>query len=137
MEIYLSLLVFISCATISYAYTSGIYVDNHFQKQTVLVDKLHGNHKRAIKQEILNLLGLEKRPKPTSKGTKYSAPHYMLDLYQTLEFNEGDLQQEDEHDFIVKRMLQSKNLTLPGMEDRVGQADMIMSFVHHSEYIIL
>jgi hypothetical protein len=122
----------IFCITSCVANTSGIYIDNELDRQSVLVKRIPHSQKGAIKQEILNLLGLDKKPKPNAKGTKYSAPHYMLDLYNTLEVGSlGDLREEEE-EYMVRRHIQARNLTLPGMEDRVGKADMIMSFVHHS-----
>ena len=105
---------------------SGFYVDNEF-RQTVLVADLPNNHKRAIKQQLLDLLGLQRRPKPSKSGDADSAPHYMLDLYRTLEEEQGAIEELER----VRESVRRKCLTLPGMERDIGEADMITSFVNH------
>ena len=127
--------VIISGISSTKAYESGIYVDNVFTRRTEMVNKLEGGSKRAIKQEILSLLGLHHTPKHVPTGKHNSAPSYMLDLYRTLQ-NDVIMEVEDDSQWMyrIKQEILNKNLTLPGMEDNVEQADMIMSFVNRGEY---
>ena len=125
----------ISCQySLAGAYTSGFYTDSIYG-QTVLVNRLPGEHRRAIKREILTLLGLHHRPRPVEHGKHNSAPNYMLDLYKTLNIDdeENGSDKEDAIPLVVKERLVSHNLTLPGMEERAGGADMIASFINHGK----
>ena len=117
------------------AYESGIYVDNVFTRKTEMVNRLQWGSKRAIKQEILSLLGLQHLPKHVVGGKHNSAPSYMLDLYRTLQ-NDVMMEVEDEDQWMyrIKQEILNKNLTLPGMEDNAEEADMIMSFVNNGEF---
>ena len=119
------------------AYESGIYVDNVFTRRTEMVNRLQWGSKRAIKQEILSLLGLQHLPKHVVGGKHNSAPSYMLDLYRTLQ-NDVMMEVEDEDQWMyrIKQEILNKNLTLPGMEDNAEQADMIMSFVNNGEFLV-
>ena len=119
------------------AYESGIYVDNVFTRKTEMVNRLQWGSKRAIKQEILSLLGLQHLPKHVVAGKHNSAPSYMLDLYRTLQ-NDVMMEVEDEDQWMyrIKQEILNKNLTLPGMEDNAEEADMIMSFVNNGEFLL-
>lgn len=79
--------------------------------------------KKDVEHEILNLLGLESRPKPVtnSKTLGSSAPKFLLDVYKSLldspsgrttrsEFNLSgrDLHAIDESDAIMSFVSQSK-----------------------------
>ena len=118
------------------AYESGIYVDNVFTRRTEMVNKLQGASKRAIKQEVLSLLGLKHIPKHVSGGKHNSAPTYMLDLYRTLRNDVTVELDGDDKQWMrrIKQEILNKNLTLPGMEEKAEDADMIMSFVNNGEY---
>ena len=101
-----------------------------------MVNKLQRESKRAIKQELLSLLGLHHVPKHVSNGKQTSAPSYMLDLYRTLQ---NDVTIDNDHDdqwmFRIKQEILNKNLALPGMEQNAEEADMIMGFVNAGEYL--
>ena len=126
--------------------TAGFYADQSLYPggygQTVLLNRLPAEHRRAVKREILALLGLHHRPRPGSRGRRDSAPSYMLDLYKTLS-EEGGYDRGagglrgDGVPPVVRQRLVMHNLTLPGMEDSAGGADMIASFVNIGEYIEL
>lgn len=120
------------------AYMTGFYADDAFRPgggQTVLLNRIPGEHRRALKREILSLLGLHHRPRPSSHGKFNSAPNYMLDLYNTLSVDRDGEEEEREKGLppVVKQRLVNHNLTLPGMEESAGGADMIASFVNRGK----
>ncbi|XP_022103576.1 protein DVR-1 homolog [Acanthaster planci] len=94
---------------------------------------------REIQEEILNLLGLKRRPRPEAvKSTQnHSAPLFMLDLYRSLnikEFEDEDLElyflSDDSVPWMPGTMF---NYTLNEVS-AVNQADTIMSLpVHYKE----
>ena len=53
--------------------------------------KLRGRQKQEMQREILNLLGLQHRPKPRmiANSQNSSAPKFMLDLYRSLNSVDG------------------------------------------------
>ncbi len=114
---------------------SGFYVDNGLQ-QTVLLesDRISAKHRREIRQEILTILGLHRRPRPLSHPKQKSAPRYMLQLYNSLLQDQEDrLESLQNHQWIHL----VDNMTMPGMERKVGHADLIMSFVNQGIYCSL
>ena len=82
-----------------------------------------GNHSKAFQREILNLMGLPKRPRPPLHirlyGKKLSAPRFMLDLYKSLSKNDSEQQ-----GFCCNGTL---------TDQRAAGADTIMSFPNHSK----
>ncbi len=85
-----------------------------------------------IQEEILNLLGLKRRPRPEAvKGThNHSAPLFMLDLYRSLntkEFEDEDLDLYLLSDDVVTWMPGTAfNYTMNEVS-ALNQADTIMS----------
>jgi len=110
-----------------YAFSAGLYVDNGI-RQTVQVAELSNSHKKAVKQQILDLLGLQKRPKPKNTNSE-SAPHFMLELWRILQEEEGDDEDDQSN---MERSLRRRRMTLPGMEADIGRADIITGFVNRA-----
>ena len=119
--------------------TSGFYADNGLEQTVVVnVNKLHGTGgrgklKREMQQEILTLLGLHQRPKPSSPHGKgdSSAPKFMLDLYNTLQTDSGEVEEE-----IFTRNPTLNTTVFGNLTNNIqtiNSADMIMSFVNHGE----
>lgn len=100
---------------------SGLYIDNGVD-QTIVQRFMTRQEKREVEHEILNLLGLQYRPRPAnSKTLGSSAPKFLLDVYKSLldspnsrstrsEFNLSgrDLHAIDESDVIMTFTSNSK-----------------------------
>lgn len=100
---------------------SGLYIDNGVD-QTIVQRFMTRQEKREVEHEILNLLGLQFRPRPAnSKTLGSSAPKFLLDVYKSLldspnsrstrsEFNLSgrDLHAIDESDVIMTFTSNSK-----------------------------
>ena len=101
---------------------SGFYFDDYEngQEKTVLIDKLSKKQQRIIKEEMLNILGLEKVPK-VKKNKNKSAPKYMLDLYKKYA-----LRAENEVTDSSSRYSESQNSK--------QQPDLVISFINHGKY---
>lgn len=121
-----ALLFFLVLVTDSVLSTTPFYVDNGLQ-QTMILDKVPRREKRELQQEILTLLGLHHRPKPTSNNPVESAPKFMMDLYETLKNSET----EDALDQGVVFHSSNKTSRLDLDSDKVEGSDVIMSFVNH------
>ncbi|XP_025092304.1 bone morphogenetic protein 7-like isoform X2 [Pomacea canaliculata] len=109
--------------------TTPFYVDNGLQ-QTIILDKLPRRDKREIQQEILTLLGLHHRPKPTPHNSVESAPKFMLDLYETLQKTDDDPQEQSSELFLAT-VNNSTTTALDLDSQTVEGSDVIMSFVNH------
>ncbi|KAL1123810.1 hypothetical protein AAG570_001581 [Ranatra chinensis] len=112
------------------AITSGLYVDNGFD-QTVIQEVLSSQEKRKMEEQLLNLLGLEERPRPLPRGIMSgSAPKFLLDVYSSL-----SLQDEEEQPLADQPLLASEfNLSKPDI-NAITQSDVIMSFTSHSKQL--
>lgn len=111
-----------------------------------MVEELPMRQRKEIKHEILTLLGLHHRPKPALSVKHNAAPTYMIDLYNTLHeeeieegvdmeeqrVNEGKKGVSSVHQRQIEKLAEF-NLTMPGMERSLEDADMIMSFVNNRE----
>ena len=77
-----------------------------------------------LQREILNLLGLPRRPRPSLNtrlhGRKMSAPRYMMDLYNSLERNAS----------VESEVFCCNNSV---MDSRALGADTIMSYLNHGK----
>lgn len=119
---------------------SGFYYDNGIN-QTVVHKHLNSHEKEEMQSEILNLLGLQHRPRPVFPSLKRnqkpvgdenlsSAPRFLIDVYQSLtEEDSGDLKLTPElieHEFNVS---DSEVSTM-------NQADVIMSFINRGTHFI-
>ena len=107
---------------------SEFYADNGLQ-QTVLIDKRNPHKREEVRQEILTLLGLHHRPRPNREGHEHSARQFMIDLYRTLQTEDGeDLADETEFQFRI-------NLTLGKTVIHINGTDVIRSFINHGTYL--
>lgn len=63
--------------------------------------KLRSHQKKEMQREILNLLGLQHRPKPrmVANSQNSSAPMFMLDLYRSLNSVEQDVSETENNDY--------------------------------------
>ncbi|XP_071114428.1 bone morphogenetic protein 7-like isoform X2 [Haliotis cracherodii] len=103
--------------------STAFYADNDLQ-QTVLVTRLPGREKREMQQEILTLLGLHQKPKPKTHGKGDSAPKFMIDLYEKLKNEDGEIMDDDT---VFRR-----NASIGLNPDLLDGSDVIMSFVNHA-----
>lgn len=108
------------------ARSSGFYADNGID-QTIIYQQISKKERREMQQEILSLLGLQHRPKPTPHGTENSAPKFMMNLYHSFVDEEsGDLK--------LNQMKQVTNFTDDSI-NVINSADVIMSFVNHGHHL--
>lgn len=107
------------------SFSGAFYADNGRQ-QSILFKTLAKEDKTELREEILNLLGLEHRP--TKKGNKRrkldvqksSAERYLLDLYKKIE--------EENEDY--------ENICRNSVCDLLSDSDFIVSFPNKSNYFI-
>ncbi|XP_014672753.1 PREDICTED: bone morphogenetic protein 7-like [Priapulus caudatus] len=122
------------------ASTAGFYSDNGVD-QTIMYRSMPKQERNEMQQEILSLLGLHHRPNPASHAanlTSYSAPRYMIDLYETLTGDEEDVNLET----VKRRYLPqprergelAQDYTFLTSSYFVQDADMIMSFVNQVKH---
>ena len=87
----------------------------------------NGTTSVKVQREILNLLGLARKPRPSLNtrlhGRKMSAPRYMMDLYNSLERNAS-----------VKSGAFCCNNTVS--DSRALGADTIISYLNHGESLV-
>ncbi|CAN8026994.1 bone morphogenetic protein 7 [Ixodes scapularis] len=106
---------------------AGYYADNGMD-QTIIYRTLPKSEKREMQQEILNLLGFNQRPKPKLHERKYSAPRYLLDLYNSF---------KDEDDGEIKldaSKAHNEFLTNNQSLRVINDSDVIMSFLNHAHH---
>lgn len=107
------------------SFSGAFYADNGRQ-QSILYKTLAKEDKNELREEILNLLGLEHRP--SKKGNKRkkldvqksSAERYLLDLYKKIEEEDGDYE----------------NICRNSACDLLSDSDFIVSFPNKSNYFI-
>lgn len=102
--------------------SGGFYADNG-REQSILYKPLGRKDRQHLQQEILQILGLEHRPKPRHHDIHGSAPLYLLDLYNSLE----------DHNKIDG--LKSSNVSKTTSKNRgtLSDSDYIVSFVNKHE----
>ncbi|XP_064480655.1 bone morphogenetic protein 7-like isoform X2 [Ornithodoros turicata] len=104
--------------------SSGFYADNGID-QTIIYRTLPKSDRREMQQEILNLLGLHHRPKPKMHERKYSAPKYLLDLYNSFK-------DEDDGEITLDPSKSHNEFVTNNQSVRmINDSDVIMSFVNH------
>jgi bone morphogenetic protein 7 len=114
------LLFFLLLSYVDYilAAFSGLYVDNG-KGQTVMQRGISRREKLQFERDMLDLLGLPRKPRRTSNGTDLtsSAPKFLLDLYKSLDGSKM------EDDFNLKK------------EDlrSIKESDSIMTFLSKSK----
>lgn len=100
-------------------------------QQTVVIDH-HNKRKQAeVQQEILQLLGLHQRPNVVKHGFEFSAPKFMISLYNSLQTEDGE-GVTDEVEFHSK-----VNLTLGKAVEHINGTDVIRSFINHGMYVCM
>ena len=104
---------------------SEFYGDNSLG-QTVVIGNTPGPKRDEVQQEILTLLGLHQKPNPVEHGFESSAPKFMINLYNTLQSDDGLGISTDDDVFHT-----NVNLTFGAEIQYVNGTDVIMSFVNH------
>lgn len=110
--------------------SSGYYIDNGVD-QTERVNEISPRSKRELQQEILTILGLHHRPKPKRHSNGYSAPRFMLDLYNTITGVDGILLDSDD----TPSFHLTSNISIGNIIEPIQGADVIMSFVNNGKIL--
>ncbi|WAR17185.1 BMP7-like protein [Mya arenaria] len=122
-----SMLLFFICVVFemaAFVVCSEFFASNGLH-QTIVID-LHNKRKQSeMEHEILTLLGLHQRPQVIKHGYEYSAPKFMITLYNSLLNEEGE-SITDEIEFNSK-----VNLTLGKPMEHINGTDVIRSFINH------
>ncbi|OWF38828.1 bone morphogenetic protein 7-like [Mizuhopecten yessoensis] len=122
------LMVCISYVRLTTATVSGVYRDNGVDR-TERTAEFSGRDKREMQHEILTLLGLHHRPKPAGHSTTdYSAPRFMLNLYNSITSDGGIVDDGNRPQF-------PRNVTIENEIEPTEGSDVIMSFVNHAKKI--
>ncbi|XP_052761582.1 bone morphogenetic protein 7-like [Mya arenaria] len=126
-----SMLLFFICVVFemaAFVVCSEFFASNGLH-QTIVID-LHNKRKQSeMEHEILTLLGLHQRPQVIKHGYEYSAPKFMITLYNSLLNEEGE-SITDEIEFNSK-----VNLTLGKPMEHINGTDVIRSFINHANKI--
>ncbi|XP_033726914.1 bone morphogenetic protein 7-like [Pecten maximus] len=110
------------------ATVSGVYRDNGVDR-TERTSEFSSRDKREMQHEILTLLGLHHRPKPAGHSTtEYSAPRFMLNLYNSITSDGGVINDGNRRQF-------DRNVTIENQVEPIDGSDVIMSFVNHAKKI--
>ena len=111
---------------------SEFFADNGIGHQQTIVIDHHNKRKQAeVQAEILQLLGLHQRPHVVKHGFDYSAPKFMISLYNSLQTEDGE-GITDEVEFHSK-----VNLTLGKAIEHINGTDVIRSFINHGKRLSL
>ncbi|KAL3200855.1 hypothetical protein MRX96_013122 [Rhipicephalus microplus] len=107
--------------------SAAYYADNGVD-QTIIYRTLPKSERREMQQEILNLLGLDHRPKPKIHERRFSAPRYLLDLYNSFKDEDnGDIHLDSakaHNEFITS----NQSLRM------INDSDVIISFLNHAHH---
>lgn len=127
---HLSVIICVLFEVIGVAKCTQFYADNGIgHQQTILIDH-HNTRKQAeVQAEILQLLGLHQRPHVVKHGYDYSAPKFMISLYNSLQTEDGE-SITDEVEFNSK-----VNLTLGKAVEHINGTDVIRSFINYADKI--
>ncbi|XP_052086249.1 bone morphogenetic protein 7-like [Mytilus californianus] len=128
LHISIAVVLLICCVDDIVCWSSGYYIDNGVD-QTEKLHEINPRSKRELQQEILTLLGLHHRPKPKVHTNDYSAPRFMLDLYNTIAGADGILL-DDTPSFRI-----SGNISIGDIIEPIQGADVIMSFVNRAKKV--
>ncbi|XP_075711321.1 bone morphogenetic protein 7-like [Rhinoderma darwinii] len=90
--------------------------------------RLRGHERREIQKEILSVLGLPHRPRPLLHEKHTSAPMFMIDLYNTINFRED----QNEEFSLFKNFFTDDESSFVGPQENhfLADADLVMSFVN-------
>lgn len=121
-------LVFVCCFIAYWCLVSSAYYADNGVDQTIIYSTLPKADKREMQQEILNLLGFHHRPKPRMHERKYSAPKYLLDLYNSF-------RDEDDGEIKLDASRAHNEFVTNNQSIRmINDSDVIMSFVNHAHH---
>ncbi|GAB6029055.1 hypothetical protein CHUAL_004841 [Chamberlinius hualienensis] len=120
------------------AAAGGFYADNGIECHSVF-PSISKKERREMQQEILSLLGLNHRPRPTPQGTENSAPKFMINLYKSF-VKDSDEDEDDRHQHHYHHEYLLKSGAVGNLTEysfgAVQESDMIMSFVNHGHRLV-
>lgn len=126
----LSVVIYILLELLNNVICSEFFADNGIgHQQTIVIDHHHKRKQAEVQAEILQLLGLHQRPHVVKHGYDYSAPKFMISLYNSLQTADGE-GITDEVEFHSK-----VNLTLGKAIEHINGTDVIRSFINHADKI--
>ncbi|KAL1423751.1 hypothetical protein MTO96_020815 [Rhipicephalus appendiculatus] len=118
----------VSLLALSVQLCSAAYYADNGVDQTIIYRTLPKSERREMQQEILNLLGLDHRPKPKIHERRFSAPRYLLDLYNSFKDEDnGDIHLDAakaHNEFITN----NQSLRM------INDSDVIISFLNHAHH---
>lgn len=123
-----SLATFVILEVMNIVLCSELFADNKLQ-QTIVVDHYNKRKQTEMQQEILTLLGLHQRPQVVKHGYENSAPKFMINLYNSLQTEDGE-GITDEVTFNSK-----VNLTLGKAIEHINGTDVIRSFINYANKV--
>ncbi|KAM9798777.1 bone morphogenetic protein 7-like isoform 1-T1 [Syngnathus typhle] len=106
---------------------SNVSVDNEV-RSSFIHRRLRSQERRDMQREILSILGLPHRPRPTHVHSRFNAaPLFMLDLYNTASIDAPRMRYSSYNPHLE---LQASNLVTLQDSRFLDDADMVMSFVN-------
>ncbi|XP_037072067.1 bone morphogenetic protein 7-like [Pollicipes pollicipes] len=107
---------------------SPIYVDNG-SGQTVAGEDISKRERAEIQEDLLQLLGLHRRPRPAVQQIGSSAPQFLMDIYNSMVDDEdtGDLKLNPDGAGDAWRDFNITNTD----KEVIDESDVIMSFTNH------
>lgn len=89
--------------------------------------RLRGHERREIQKEILSVLGLPHRPRPHLHEKNTSAPMFMMDLYNSMNVREENVEFP-----VFRQFFTDNDASFVGSQENhfLADADLVMSFVN-------
>ncbi|KAM4675949.1 bone morphogenetic protein 7-like [Discoglossus pictus] len=108
--------------------TSDTMLENEVHSSFVQ-RKLRSHERREIQKEILSVLGLEHRPRPYFHEKEKSAPLFMMELYNAMNYEEENF---EDYSYLAKPFFTTEEPPLSSLHDSnfLVNTDMVMSFVN-------
>nr|XP_033331207.1 protein 60A [Megalopta genalis] len=109
---------------------SGLYMDNGLD-QTILHQVVNIKQKREIEYNLLNILGLPKKPKRIERRAllvKRSAPKFLLNIYKNVLSNEDNKSFYDKYEDMEEFDKNGYDINI------IDQSDFIMTFGAHNPH---
>lgn len=123
--------IFLLNATYVFCTLSGFYVDDGVG-QTVIERLMTNDDQQVIEQEILELLGLQKRPRKrhSHSSMRKSAPQFLLNVYDKLSTDTNKAYSRK------TRSADDASILFTEADDRaIDQSDIIMSFLNKNHHV--